>query len=51
MLTAPSDSNDRATLPRNVFVFSDGHISEEEATLECIRKSCHLTRVFTFGVG
>ncbi|XP_062507413.1 protein mono-ADP-ribosyltransferase PARP4-like isoform X2 [Corticium candelabrum] len=51
MLTAPSDSNDAATLPRNVFVFSDGHISEEEATLECIRKSCHLTRVFTFGVG
>jgi poly [ADP-ribose] polymerase len=47
ILTAPCDISS----PRNIFVFSDGHISEEAATLEAIRKGSRHTRVFTFGVG
>ncbi|XP_033635285.1 protein mono-ADP-ribosyltransferase PARP4-like isoform X2 [Asterias rubens] len=35
---------------RNIFLISDGHVSNEEATLETVRKNCRHTRVFTFGI-
>ncbi len=35
---------------RNIFFVSDGHVSNEEATLETVRKNCRHSRVFTFGV-
>ncbi|XP_071800756.1 protein mono-ADP-ribosyltransferase PARP4-like isoform X2 [Asterias amurensis] len=35
---------------RNIFFISDGHVSNEEATLETVRKNCRHTRVFTFGI-
>ena len=37
--------------PRNVFVITDGHMTEEGPTLSAIRNSVKSTRVFTFGVG
>ena len=51
ILMAPFDVSDEFSPPRNIFVFSDGHISEEVTTLEAIRKGARHTRVFTFGVG
>uniref|UniRef100_A0ABM0MFB2 Poly [ADP-ribose] polymerase n=1 Tax=Saccoglossus kowalevskii TaxID=10224 RepID=A0ABM0MFB2_SACKO len=35
---------------RNVFLISDGHINNQESTIEDVRKNCQHTRVFTFGV-
>ncbi|XP_038059035.1 uncharacterized protein LOC119730290 isoform X2 [Patiria miniata] len=35
---------------RNVFFFSDGHVSNEDATLDAVRRNCRHTRVFTFGI-
>lgn len=45
-----TDTADSGVL-RNVFVFTDGHITDPEPTLDLIRKHAHHTRVFTFGLG
>ncbi|XP_015749941.1 PREDICTED: poly [ADP-ribose] polymerase 4-like [Acropora digitifera] len=37
--------------PRNLFLISDGHVTEEETSLNFIRKNCQCDRLFTFGVG
>ena len=37
--------------PRNLFVISDGHVTEEANTLALIRGHCQGNRVFTLGVG
>lgn len=37
--------------PRNIFLISDGHVTEEETTLSLIRSHCQSDRLFTFGVG
>lgn len=37
--------------PRNLFLISDGHVTEEETLLNFIRKNCQCDRIFTFGVG
>ena len=58
-LLAPSDKGegtvgmaDISTLPsRNVFIVTDGHITEEAPTLSAIRNNVRSARVFTFGVG
>ena len=43
---------DFSTLPpRNVFLVTDGHMTEEQPTLQAIRQAVHTTRLFTFGVG
>ncbi|XP_022100686.1 poly [ADP-ribose] polymerase 4-like isoform X2 [Acanthaster planci] len=34
----------------NIFIISDGHVSNEDATLEAVRRNCRHTRVFTLGV-
>ena len=45
-------STDSSTLPpRNVFLVTDGHMTEEQPTLQAIRQAVHTTRLFTFGVG
>ena len=36
---------------RNVLFISDGHVTEEAATLDLIRKHSRNNRIFTFGVG
>ena len=36
--------------PRNVFLISDGHVTEEAATLDLIHKNARNNRIFTFGV-
>lgn len=36
---------------RNLFLISDGHISNEEVTLAAARLNCRHSRLFTFGVG
>ena len=43
---------DSSTLPpHNVFLVTDGHMTEEQPTLQAIRQAVHTTRLFTFGVG
>ncbi|KAL6044894.1 Protein mono-ADP-ribosyltransferase parp4 [Balamuthia mandrillaris] len=37
--------------PRNVFIFTDGHPTNQEQLLDLIRHNSHHTRVFTFGFG
>ena len=37
--------------PRNLFLISDGHVTEEDTTLDLIRRHYHSDRLFTFGVG
>lgn len=37
--------------PRNLFLISDGHVTEEDTTLHLIRTNCQTDRLFTFGVG
>ncbi|CAH3018315.1 unnamed protein product, partial [Porites evermanni] len=37
--------------PRNLFLISDGHVTEEETTLSLIHKNYRSDRLFTFGVG
>ena len=39
-----------ATRPKNVFLFSDGHISDEVSTLAMIQKYQQSVRLFTFGL-
>ena len=47
-----SGAVDSSTLPpRNVFLVTDGHMTEEQPTLQAIRQAVHTTRLFTFGVG
>ncbi|XP_032219397.2 protein mono-ADP-ribosyltransferase PARP4 isoform X2 [Nematostella vectensis] len=43
--------NSTADYPSNVFLFTDGHVTEESTTLAYIRDIRLRTRVFTFGVG
>ena len=38
------------TRPKNVFLFSDGHISDEVSTLAMIQKYQQSVRLFTFGL-
>ena len=35
---------------RNVFLISDGHINNEEATLNAVHQNAMYTRLFTCGV-
>ena len=50
--SGPVGVADTSTLPpRNVFVITDGHMTEEAPTLAAIRSNVKSTRVFTFGVG
>ena len=45
-------SSDSFTLPpRNVFVITDGHATEEAPVLAAIRKGAGSSRLFSFGVG
>ena len=39
------------TWPRNVFLFSDGFLSEELSLLAAVSQTSRHVRVFTFGVG
>ena len=49
---ATTTAADSSTLPpRNVFLVTDGHMTEEQPTLQAIRQAVHTTRLFTFGVG
>ena len=36
--------------PQSLFLVSDGHVTDEEATLTAIRQGLHHCRLFTFGV-
>ncbi len=38
-------------LPRQLFILTDGQVSNTEAVVELIRKHSDSTRVFTFGIG
>jgi hypothetical protein len=38
-------------LPRNVFLFSDGQINDEEHVGRAIAQHCQLVRLFAFGFG
>jgi len=38
-------------LPRNIFLFSDGHVSQEDVVLGLVRENVEHSRVFTFAVG
>lgn len=51
-LDASSMSNDRK-LPRQVFLLTDGQVSNTREVVNAVRKSCNEsgTRVFTFGIG
>ncbi len=40
----------RSETLRNVFMISDGHINNEEATLNAVHDNAMYTRLFTFGV-
>ncbi|XP_065826671.1 protein mono-ADP-ribosyltransferase PARP4-like isoform X4 [Oscarella lobularis] len=48
-VTAPP--RDSQSTPRNVFLFSDGHVNEEESTLIALKKGAQRCRLFAFGVG
>lgn len=37
--------------PRNLFLISDGHVTEEDITLDLILRHYQSDRLFTFGVG
>ncbi|XP_065907674.1 protein mono-ADP-ribosyltransferase PARP4-like isoform X2 [Dysidea avara] len=51
LLLSSGSGADSSTLPsRNVFLVTDGHMTEEQPTLQAIRQAVHTTRVFTFGV-
>ena len=43
--------DDKRNHPLNLFLFSDGHISEEVLTRSAIRKFATAVRLFTFGFG
>ena len=52
LLSSGTAATDSSTLPpRNVFLVTDGHMTEEQPTLQAIRQAVHTTRLFTFGVG
>ncbi|XP_065907786.1 protein mono-ADP-ribosyltransferase PARP4-like [Dysidea avara] len=52
LLLSSGNGADSSTLPpRNLFLVTDGHMTEEQPTLQAIRQAVHTTRVFTFGVG
>ncbi|XP_065907785.1 protein mono-ADP-ribosyltransferase PARP4-like isoform X2 [Dysidea avara] len=52
LLLSSGSGTDSSTLPpRNVLLVTDGHMTEEQPTLQAIRQAVHTTRVFTFGVG
>ena len=52
LLSSGAATVDSSTLPpRNVFLVTDGHMTEEQPTLQAIRQAVHTTRLFTFGVG
>ncbi|XP_065907778.1 protein mono-ADP-ribosyltransferase PARP4-like isoform X3 [Dysidea avara] len=52
LLLSSGSGADSSTLPpRNLFLVTDGHMTEEQPTLQAIRQAIHTTRVFTFGVG
>lgn len=36
--------------PRNIFLFSDGHITDESQTIASIQKHQQKLRLFTFGL-
>ena len=44
-------ADDKRNHPLNLFLFSDGHISEEVLTRSAIRKFATAVRLFTFGFG
>lgn len=44
-LVCPEDS------VQNLFLVSDGHVSNEQTTLDAIRRNSGRSRIFTFGVG
>ncbi|XP_065907660.1 protein mono-ADP-ribosyltransferase PARP4-like isoform X4 [Dysidea avara] len=51
LLLSSGSGADSSTLPpRNVFLVTNGHMTEEQPTLQAIRQAVHTTRVFTFGV-
>eukprot|EP00731_Ephydatia_muelleri_P002780 Em0001g2780a len=41
----------RPGLPRQVFVLTDGSVSNTQQCVECVRKYAHMARCFTFGIG
>ena len=48
---APVVGTDITTLPpRSIFLVSDGHMTEEDPTLDAIRRGIRHSRLFTFGV-
>ena len=52
LLSSGAATAKSSTLPPcNVFLVTDGHVTEEQATLQAIRQVVHSTRLFTFGVG
>eukprot|EP01114_Cavostelium_apophysatum_P024203 TRINITY_DN940_c0_g1_i3.p1 TRINITY_DN940_c0_g1~~TRINITY_DN940_c0_g1_i3.p1 ORF type:complete len:876 (-),score=276.34 TRINITY_DN940_c0_g1_i3:53-2680(-) len=38
-------------IPRQVFILTDGEVSNTQQCIECVRKNAETTRVFTFGIG
>ena len=51
LLLSSGSGADSSTLPScNVFLVTNGHMTEEQPTLQAIRRAVHTTRVFTFGV-
>jgi len=51
LLSSGSGADSFTLPPHNVFLVTDGHMTEEQSTLQAIRQAVHTTRVFTFGVG
>lgn len=50
-LMAVLESKTNTELPRQVFLLTDGQVSNTEAVLSLVRKHSDTTRVFTFGIG
>jgi hypothetical protein len=50
-LKAVLESDTNPELPRQVFLLTDGQVSNTEAVLSLVRKHSDTTRVFTFGIG
>jgi len=38
-------------LPRNIFLFSDGHIAQEQLVLELVKENAEHSRIFSHAVG
>lgn len=37
--------------PRQLFILTDGEVSNTQECIDYVRKNSHTTRVFTFGIG